>query len=288
MIEIISFLIFVSVTLFIVFIYRTAKEKIFSLRLARTVGEEQKLKKKKSLSVAVRNLFSPVAQIQLPLLQKYKNRIDTQVALSKIKGLDFPLFLGVQVLAALFLVLFLVIVFETIGFFSLLVSITLAFLLPWFWLKSKVSARHNAIFRSLPDVLDLLTLMMTAGLDFGAALNKYLEKGKKGALYDELFLVQQEIRMGKTRVDALNTMSERTDHPALASVVSSLVQGIQLGSSLGPILKAQAIQLRTQRFQRAEKLASEAPVKMLFPLLFFIFPTIFIILFGPIVLSFLQ
>ena len=158
---------------------------------------------------------------------------------------------------------------------------------PLIWVNDQVKKRHKQISRALPYNLDLLTLSVEAGLDFAAALAKVVEKGKGGPLRDELQLVLKQLKMGKTREEALKSMIGRVDLPALSTFVTALIQADRMGTSVGKVLRIQSTQLRIDRTQRAEKLAGEAPVKMLFPLIACIFPTVFIVLFGPIVFAFL-
>ncbi len=157
---------------------------------------------------------------------------------------------------------------------------------PQQWLNDLIGKRHFAITRALPYNLDLLTLSVEAGLDFTGALNKVVEKGKGGPLRDEFLLVIKQLKMGKTREEALKSLIARVDLPALTSFVSALIQADRMGTSLGKVLRIQSTQLRIERTQRAEKLANEAPVKMLFPLIACIFPTVFLVLFGPIIFAF--
>jgi tight adherence protein C len=155
-------------------------------------------------------------------------------------------------------------------------------LLPPLWLRDKVRARQRAMLRALPFDLDLLTLSVEAGLDFAAALAKVTERGRKGPLADELSVVLKELRLGKTRDEALRNLAARVRLPALTSFVHALVQADRMGTPLGKVLRILSTQMRIERTQRAEKLANEAPVKLLFPLICFIFPTLFLMLFGPI------
>jgi len=157
---------------------------------------------------------------------------------------------------------------------------------PQIWLNDQVKKRHLLISRALPYNLDLLTLSVEAGLDFTAALAKVVEKGKIGPLRDELQLVLKQLKMGKTREEALKAMVARVDLGPLTMFVMALIQADRMGTSLGKVLRIQSTQLRQDRTQRAEKLAGEAPVKMLFPLIACIFPTVFMILFGPIIFAF--
>ena len=158
---------------------------------------------------------------------------------------------------------------------------------PLIWVNDQVKKRHLQISRALPYSLDLLTLSVEAGLDFTGALAKVVEKGKAGALREELQIVLKQLKMGKTREEALKAMIARVDLPALTTFVTALIQADKMGTSLGKVLRIQSTQLRIDRTQRAEKLAGEAPVKMLFPLIACIFPTVFMVLFGPIVFQFM-
>jgi tight adherence protein C len=152
---------------------------------------------------------------------------------------------------------------------------------PLLWLRDRVRARHRAIARALPYGLDLLTLSVEAGLDFPAALAKVVDKGRSGPLADELSVVLKELRLGKTREEALRNLARRVDLPALTSFVQALIHADRMGTPLGKVLRILSTQLRIERSQRAEKLANEAPVKLLLPLVLFIFPTLFLMLFGP-------
>ncbi|MBC7794989.1 MAG: type II secretion system F family protein, partial [Clostridia bacterium] len=154
---------------------------------------------------------------------------------------------------------------------------------PFLWLRDKVKKRHGEIQRELPYHIDLLTLCVEAGLDFAAGVARTVEKGKSGALRNELSQFLAEVRVGKTRAEALEHMSVRVGLPALANFVSALIQAERLGVGLGKTLRAQAEQLRNERSERAEKAAGEAPVKILIPLVLFVFPTIWVILAAPIV-----
>ena len=159
---------------------------------------------------------------------------------------------------------------------------------PSAWLRRAVQARHGEIRRALPFVLDLLTLSVEAGMDFMSALQRNIERRTIDALGEELIRVVREIQLGKTRRNALRDLSLRVNLQELRSVVNALVQADELGVSIGSILRIQSDQMRQRRFERAEKLANEAPVKMLFPLMMFIFPAVFLILLGPIITRKIQ
>lgn len=149
------------------------------------------------------------------------------------------------------------------------------------WLAGELGGRHRNMQRALPFVLDLLTLSVEAGLDFMSALQRIIDRRRLDPLGEELIRVLREIQLGKTRRNALRDMAARADQPDLRSVTRALVQADEMGVSIGAILRIQADQLRVRRFHRAEKLAHEAPVKMLFPLIVCIFPAVFIVLLAP-------
>jgi len=162
------------------------------------------------------------------------------------------------------------------------------FIYPSLWLRQVMGQRHRSIQKSLPFVLDLLTLSVEAGMDFMTALQRNIERRTVDALGEELIRVIREIQIGKTRREALRDMSHRVNLSDLRSVVSALVQADELGVSIGSILRIQADQIRQRRFERAEALANQAPVKMLGPLLFFIFPAVILILLGPIMTRLIE
>ncbi|HHY31737.1 MAG TPA: type II secretion system F family protein [Firmicutes bacterium] len=160
----------------------------------------------------------------------------------------------------------------------------LGWLVPEMMMQSKRKEREKQIRKSLPDVLDLLTVSVEAGLGFDAALAKVVER-KKGPLADEFALLLQEIRMGKSRRDALREVSERVKIDDITSFIASVIQADQLGVSIANILRIQSAQVRTKRRQQAEEAGMKAPIKMLFPLIFFIFPTLFVVLLGPAIIQ---
>ena len=153
---------------------------------------------------------------------------------------------------------------------------------PGTWLKSLIRKRHLSILKALPNVLDLLTLSVEAGKDFLTALREITARRSSDALNDELIRTLHEIQLGKGRQTALKEMAGRVRQAELTSVLNSIIQADELGVSIGQLLRIQGDQLRAKRFARAEKLANEAPVKILFPVVIFIFPSVFLILMGPI------
>lgn len=160
----------------------------------------------------------------------------------------------------------------------------LALMVAWpnLWLWRSVKTRHEQIQKALPNVLDLLTLSVEAGKDFVSALRDILSRRRRDALTEELEIAFREIQLGKQRRKALRDMGNRVKQHDLTQVVNAIAQADELGVSIGHLLRIQSDQLRQKRFQRAEKQANEAPVKILVPVVIFIFPTVFIILVPPI------
>jgi tight adherence protein C len=159
------------------------------------------------------------------------------------------------------------------------------FISPPMWLSKAVRARHKEIEVGLPFTLDLLTLSVEAGLDFMTAIKRIIDRRSLDALNEELIRMFREVQLGKTRREALRDMADRVGQADLRTVTHSLVQADELGVSIGAILRIQSDQMRTRRFLNAEKAANEAPVKMLFPLIGFIFPAVLLVLLGPVILQ---
>lgn len=154
------------------------------------------------------------------------------------------------------------------------------FYFPFFLLSRKRAERRNRMEKDLPDVLDLLTVSVEAGLGFDGALHKLTEK-MKGALVEEFSRLLSEMRVGVPRRDALMLMGNRCNVGDVSVFTTALIQADQLGVSIGNVLRVQSAAMREKRKQRAQEKAMKAPIKMLLPLVLFIFPTIFIILLGP-------
>lgn len=166
-----------------------------------------------------------------------------------------------------------------------LLGIVLFALQPTMWLKNAVKKRHWSIMKSLPFVLDILTLSVEAGMDFISALQRNCATRKMDPLNEELLRMTKEIQVGSSRKEALRNMAMRCRQGDLKAVANALIQADELGVSIGSILRIQSEQLRSRRFDRAEKLANEAPTKMLGPLMLCIFPAVFIILLGPVLMQ---
>jgi tight adherence protein C len=174
-----------------------------------------------------------------------------------------------------------------IGLLLAVVGAAVGYIAPEFWLGRKIKARSLAMVLQLPDALDLLTISVEAGLGFDAALAKCVEK-MDGPLVDEFRQALAEVRMGRVRREALRDVATRADAQPVSNFVGAIVQAEQLGVPIAKVLQIQSNQLRIERRQRAEEAAAKAPVKMLFPMVGCIFPTIFIVILGPAVVTIMS
>ncbi len=167
-----------------------------------------------------------------------------------------------------------------IGVLMALVGALFGYTIPEFWLGGRVKKRKHAILLMIPDALDLLTISVRAGLGFDSALGKVVEK-LPGPLSEEFRRALAEVRVGKQRREALRDIVARTEVPPLTNFIGAIIQAEQLGVSISKVLQVQSEQLRIERRQRAEEQAAKAPIKMLFPLVGCIFPSLFIVILGP-------
>lgn len=169
-----------------------------------------------------------------------------------------------------------------------LLGLVLGWLFPAVWLRDQVVRRSREVLKTLPFFLDVITLCVQAGLNLQGAMRQAVINGPPGVLRTEFQRVLRDIRAGQPRAQSLRTMADRLGEPTIASFVGAVIQAENMGMNLGPVLRAQADQRRSERFLRAEKLAMQAPVKMLFPLILFIFPCTFIVLLFPVLIRVFQ
>jgi tight adherence protein C len=174
-----------------------------------------------------------------------------------------------------------------IGVFFVLFGFLAGLFVPNQYLKMKTKTRSKNALREFPDILDLLTVSLEAGLGFDAAITKVVAK-KEGVLAFEFQRCLEEIRIGKTRREALSGIRDRLDVDVIRSFISSVLQAEKLGIGMVRVLRVQSNEVREQRKQRAEETAMKAPIKMLFPLILFIFPSLFIVLLGPAILQIIE
>jgi tight adherence protein C len=200
-------------------------------------------------------------------------------------NLDAPAFIVIKLLATALGLLSAFVVDDygndalqrTVLFF---LPIVLGFFGPDAWLERKVDERRQAMLRALPDVLDLLVISVEAGLGFDSALARVVGT-VPGPLSEEFFRMLQETRVGVSRRDAMRHLMERTDLDELRSFLLAMIQAEAFGVTIARVLRVQADEMRVKRRQRAQEKAFAAPVKLVFPLVFCIFPSLFIVLLGP-------
>jgi tight adherence protein C len=171
----------------------------------------------------------------------------------------------------------------TSNFILYIAALGLGYLLPDFWLGNRIKARQNKLRRGLPDVLDLLVICIEAGLSLDQGTKRTTEELMKAqpALCDELNIVVLEQRAGRPRSECWRHMAERTDVDSIRNLVSVLVQSEQFGTSIAKTLRTHSDTLRTQRIQKCEEMAAKTTVKLVFPLVLFIFPSLFVVVLGP-------
>jgi tight adherence protein C len=197
--------------------------------------------------------------------------------------------LGIKAVAAVIGAILFLFLFAVVGLMGLppvlrilmgFVGLLFGYTIPEFWLGGRVRKRQHLILLQIPDCLDLLTISVRAGLGFDAALAKVVEK-LEGPLVDEFRRALAEVRVGKARRDALRDIVPRTEVVPLTNFIGAIIQAEQLGVSISKVLQVQSEQLRIERRQRAEEQAAQAPIKMLFPLVGCIFPSLFVVILGP-------
>ena len=218
-----------------------------------------------------------------PLLRK-NYRVSV---LNKLRraGQDYALgpeqFFGGKLAAAVVGLLFAALIghmLENFSIYFFVMAFVIGFFYPDLWLRETITKREKRIFRDLPYYLDIITLSVEAGTNLTTAFAYAVQKSPQSPLNEEIKRILRDVRAGKPRATCLREFADRLQMPAVDNLVSSLIQAEKIGSSLGPILRAQSQQRRSERFTRAEKLAMEAPVKLLGPLIMFIFPTTFMVL----------
>jgi tight adherence protein C len=281
----------------------TAGEERRAVRLALRSLENYQL----SASVREREMLQPLrARVLLPVLGHltslsgrftpagYTTGIrEKLVRAGSPPGLDTDRFLALKVLGAVSgpVWAWFALGFAALGgFYGILVTALLwaiSFMGPDVWVKRRIDERQRDIAVRLPDILDLLVISVEAGLGFEQAIDRTVA-AVPGALSEEFARMLQETRVGSTRAEALRALDDRTQVPELRSFILAMLQADTFGVSIGRMLRAQADDMRIRRRQRAQEAAQKAPVKMLFPLIFCIFPSLFTVILGPAALQIMK
>ena len=219
-----------------------------------------------------------------------------KIELSGMAGsIDSPMFLASRfVVAAIFAVIcFFVFTISAVkaplprALLYSMIALAIGYFFPQLWLDEKIKARQLEVRKAMPDALDLLTICVEAGLGFDAAMSNVAKKWEN-ELSMAFARTIREIQLGKVRREALRSMAERIDLAEMSSFVAAIIQSEQLGVSMAKVLRIQSEQMRMRRRQYAEELAHQAPVKMLLPMVGFIFPSIFIVLMTPAVMQIMR
>jgi len=243
------------------------------------------------LAMAISGRMSRVAS------NSFQEKAEKRLALAGNPGnLRVADWLGIKAVAAVIGGILFIFLFGVVGLMGLPpvlrilmggIGLMFGYTIPEFWLGGRVKKRQHLILLQIPDALDLLTISVRAGLGFDAALGKVVEK-LEGPLTEEFRRALAEVRVGKPRREALRDIVPRTEVPPLTNFIGAIIQAEQLGVSISKVLQVQSEQLRIERRQRAEEMAAKAPIKMLFPLVGCIFPSLFIIILGPALILIMQ
>lgn len=275
-------LLFTSITIFVYYILDISK----TIRNAKTAS----ISSGSSLLHTIMPLLSIIAPLNKKLeLTKYRSIMALKFRKAgAMLNLTVDIFLAAKeltfVLFLLIYILFYGIPTSALSLFAICTMGTLGFFVPNLILNSHIKDREKKIIRELPYVLDLLTVSVEAGLDFMKAVERVVDVLKNGELVKELAIMKKSLQVGESRKTALRQLAYRTEVSDVKAVVSALVQADQLGTGIGNVLRTVSDQARSKRSQRAEKMAGEATVKLLLPLLLVFFAVMLMVL-GPVVLQ---
>lgn len=282
---------FLAVLLLYQFFYgkkQQVSERLSEIEKMETEGEEGNELQKPFFSRVVKPFYDSVGEALGNLTpREIRQNVEKKLVYSGNPwNLTFNSFMGLVVVSGTLLVILALIVLSLLPldsqrFVILLVLIGfIGFYMPVGIINTQAQVRQKNIQRSLPDMLDLLLVSVEAGLGFDMALKRVSEK-MPGPLSKELGRALEEMRRGKSREEALRGIVHRSGVADLSSFITSVIQAEQLGANIANTLRIQAGSMRQKRRQRAEETAMKAPIKMLFPLVFFIFPTLFVVILGP-------
>lgn len=300
MVGLISVLVFIAVLLFILGIfydveYRQGRWKLF-VRIKKQMGEEINPLEKTTGSSVIRN---NLLRIISPLGERIKPKSEGELSHLRKTFLKagyrregaIVIFFGMKAfLAILFVVIFSITkismwkIMPSLN--SMLLAVILAligFYLPNLWLRLKIARRKEKLIKGFPEALDMMVVCVEAGVGLDAAINRVGEEMKLGhkVLSEEFKVLSLELRAGKPRAEALRNLALRTDLEDVNNLMTLLIQTEKFGTSIAQALRVYSDSMRTKRRQRAEEMAAKLPVKLVFPLIFFIFPSLFIVILGP-------
>ncbi|NOK59695.1 MAG: type II secretion system F family protein [Chloroflexi bacterium AL-W] len=296
---IILFLVLIgAVVLMVVGFARTSQPDTIGDRLSQFTERPMTLSELELQQPFSQRVIVPLTKTILNRLGKFGPKQSTERIRTNLQQAGNPgnltpaMFVGVRIgLAVLLFLIFGFVTFNSTDFFRALlftaIGAVLGYLLPSIWLGQQIKKRKHNITKQLPDILDLLTISVEAGLAFDAAMQRVTEKADND-LSKEFQRVLTDTRLGRPRRDALKDMATRTGVEDVQTFTAAIIQAEQLGVSISKILRVQADQMRIRRRQRAEEAAQKAPIKMLFPMVFLIFPSLFVVILGPAIPRLMQ
>ncbi len=248
-------------------------------------GYDIKPKKKKKNALSVLKLL---AAINRPLCSGViRDRLRKELAIGQVNMSPEEFFLFKELAIVLILLISYPLISPDMFLLWILMSVAFGYLIPEFWLKGRIKKIKADLIKELPDAVDLLGLCVNAGLDFMLALKWVVEKSPPSVIINELNILLQEINVGKTRRDALKSLSNKYNIPDLSTFSRTLIQADKMGTSVSEALNILSEDMRMARFRRGEQMAMKAPMKLLVPLLFCIFPVVGILVGGPIFIQFM-
>ena len=245
--------------------------------------ERAPAKQKKSFSI-----FKTIALINKPICGgTIRLRISRDIAMAHVNLSPEEFFLLKEIVIAFILIFTYPMIQSDMILFWVFMSVGCGYMMPEYWLKGKIKNVKSILLKELPDAVDLLGLCVNAGLDFMLALRWVIEKSAPSIMINELNTLLQEINVGKTRRDALKSLADKYKLPDMSTFSRTLIQADKMGTSVSEALTMLAEDMREARYRRGEQLAMKAPMKLLVPLLFFIFPVVGVLVAGPIFLQFM-
>ncbi len=250
------------------------------------LGKSKAGKKKKKSAFSV---LKAIAVVNKPFCKGgLKQRLFQDLSMARVRLTPEEFFLIKEIMVGLLLIISYPSVTADMLFIWGGFSLVGGYMIPEFWLKMRIKKVKGTIVKELPDAIDLLGLCVNAGLDFMLSLKWVVEKSPPSVMIDELNTILQEINVGKTRRDAIKDLANRYQLPDLSTFARTLIQADKMGTSVTEALNILSEDMRIARYRRGEQLALKSPMKMLVPLLFFIFPVVGILVAGPILIDFME
>ena len=251
-----------------------------------SLGMTPAAKKKKAKAFS---LFRAVSVINKPICKgALRKRLVKDLSIARTKLIPEEFLLIKELITCVILAISYPSVTADIMMGWLGLGFVFGYMIPEFWLRARVKKTKATIVKDLPDAIDLLGLCVNAGLDFMLSLKWVVEKSPPSVMIDELNTILQEINVGKTRRDAIKDLANRYELPDLSTFARTLIQADKMGTSVTEALNILSEDMRIARYRRGEQLALKSPIKMLVPLLLFIFPVVGILVAGPILLDFME